>query len=786
MLLRGLTQQLRRHALIALAAIAVMGAAFLGLAAPFDQAMAGARFKLLSREPSDRVTVVEIDPRSLAAAPQWPWARSRFARAINNLHAAGATLVAFDVDFSAASSEDQDRSLAAAIDAAPAAVVLPTFVQRAGGYRNRPLQQLARNALIADVNVQIDPDGRVRRYQMGRTDDQGYMQSMGALLANAPYGDESGFSIDYGIRADHIARLSFEDVFNNRFDPRLVAGRSILIGSTASELGDEFATPIAPSMPGMYVHTLAFESIVQNRMLRSVAPFLSALLGLLALLLLWPKSGRRGQRIWLWHCCAVAGGLIVPLLLQALTPVSLDVGVIFLAQGLAFWRAVQCELDRRAEALVRQREASLMEAARQDSETALPNRRAMLEALSALGRDPDGAGIIALAVGVDQFTAMRGAIGHAKANDLMRSLAALLQARCDRAQVFHISTSILGVAALGGDAELAAMLHDLNADADLDLSVGDHQIAVPLRVGAALMHNPQATPEEVLERAVVALDYARTNKKRVLRYSDSFPDPKKFLALLADMSRGIERGEFHVMYQPKAHARDGDIVGAEALLRWAHPIDGPLPPHLFIGMAEETGAIDILTLWALKQVIEDQRRMRAAGVKMTISVNISGKTLGDTSFCEAAIALIRASKADICFEITETAVIGNPEAAVQSITAMRNAGIRISIDDYGAGLSSLSYLKRIAADELKIDRSLIEELLTTSRDRLIVKSTIDLAHALGMCVIAEGVESEATLALLASMGCDCVQGYLIGRPLPLDELIAGAAASGPETNAAHA
>jgi EAL domain-containing protein (putative c-di-GMP-specific phosphodiesterase class I) len=114
---------------------------------------------------------------------------------------------------------------------------------------------------------------------------------------------------------------------------------------------------------------------------------------------------------------------------------------------------------------------------------------------------------------------------------------------------------------------------------------------------------------------------------------------------------------------------------------------------------------------------------------------------------------------------------------------MRRAGVRISIDDYGAGLSSLSYLKRIAADELKIDRSLIEELLTTSRDRLIVKSTIDLAHALGMCVIAEGVESEATLALLASMGCDCVQGYLVGRPLALAGLIECATASRPALRA---
>jgi EAL domain-containing protein (putative c-di-GMP-specific phosphodiesterase class I) len=306
---------------------------------------------------------------------------------------------------------------------------------------------------------------------------------------------------------------------------------------------------------------------------------------------------------------------------------------------------------------------------------------------------------------------------------------------------------------------------------ETELSVGEHKLGVSLRVGAAVVTGKDVAPEQLIERAVVALDYARTNKKRMLLYNDSFPDPKKFLALLADMTRGIERGEFHIVYQPKAHAADGDIVGAEALMRWDHPIEGPLPPDLFITMAEETGAIDQLTLWTLRRVIEDQRYMRSLGLNQTLSVNLSGRTLSDAEFRETAIKLIRENKADLCLEITETAVITDPEAAVATIAAFRQAGIRVSIDDYGVGLSSLSYLKQIAADELKIDKSLISDLLTKSRDRLIVKSTIDLAHALGMCVIAEGVENDATRVLLASMACDCVQGYLIGHPMRLEKFV---------------
>lgn len=768
----GLATFARRHALIALAAVAVVSAALLGATAPFDHEFAATRFRVLGREPTHRLTVVEIDARSLAAAPQWPWPRSRFAQAIENLRAAGANLIGFDVDFSAASSGDQDRSLAAAINASPDSIVLPTFVQRGGRYRNHPLGLLSHDALIATVSVDLDSDGRVRSYRLGREQAGPYVQSMGALLANASYGSEASFLLDYGIRADHIDRISFDDVVNNHFDPRVIAGRSVLIGSTALELGDDFATPIAPSMSGVYAHALGFESIVQGRMLLSVSPFVAALMGLAVLLLLWPRTRQGRVPAWARHASVAAATLLTPFILQAITPLSLDVGIVFFAQALAAWRAVQCELDRRAQLLVQQREAGLRAAARHDPETSLPNRRAMVEDLADMMRDNSEAGFIALAIGVEQFTAMRGAIGHAKMNALIRSLAELVEAKCPDARVFHLSTSILGVAAIGDQAVFEVMMHDLHSELETELTVGEHKLGVSLRVGAALAKHKQATAEQLIERAVVALDYARTNKKRVLRYNESFPDPKKFLALLADMTRGIERGEFHIVYQPKARAGDGDVVGAEALMRWDHPVDGPLPPDLFISMAEETGAIDQLTLWTLRRVIEDQRQMRELGLDQTLSVNISGRTLGDAEFRDTAIAIIREHDADICLEITETAVILEPEAAVETVRAFREAGIRVSIDDYGAGLSSLSYLKRIAADELKIDKSLIADLLTTSRDRLIVKSTVDLAHGLGMSVVAEGVESDATRLLLASMGCDCVQGYLIGRPVPLNEFVA--------------
>lgn len=223
-------------------------------------------------------------------------------------------------------------------------------------------------------------------------------------------------------------------------------------------------------------------------------------------------------------------------------------------------------------------------------------------------------------------------------------------------------------------------------------------------------------------------------------------------------------------YQVKVAARQQRIMGAEALMRWRHPEHGEIAPDKFIPVAEETGAIDQLTRWALKQVIADQLYLRAQGIDLRIALNVSGRSLSDLAFSAHVAHEVRKSGALLCVEITETAVIADPLVAVSSIAVLKEAGVRVAIDDYGAGLSSLSYLKEIAADELKLDKSLIKDTAASARDRLIVKSTIDLAHGLGMMVVAEGVEDEATCALLAAAGCDCVQGYLFSQPAAVGEI----------------
>ncbi|WP_425505442.1 EAL domain-containing protein [Sphingomonas lacunae] len=230
-------------------------------------------------------------------------------------------------------------------------------------------------------------------------------------------------------------------------------------------------------------------------------------------------------------------------------------------------------------------------------------------------------------------------------------------------------------------------------------------------------------------------------------------------------------GEFRLDYQPKLHARRGVIDSVEALVRWDHPRLGMMLPDRFIEQCESSGTINQLTLWTIERAIEDQLEMRRQGISLRVFVNLSAQLLTEERTVAALCSLAMGPGVDIGIEVTESSVIADPEIAFANIRRLREAGLCIAIDDYGAGLSSLTYLKRIEADELKIDKSFVTSLGTSHRDPLIVRSTIDLAHALGMSVTAEGVETPAAHALLTVMGCDMMQGYLIGRPMAPQALI---------------
>lgn len=294
---------------------------------------------------------------------------------------------------------------------------------------------------------------------------------------------------------------------------------------------------------------------------------------------------------------------------------------------------------------------------------------------------------------------------------------------------------------------------------------------VEIAIGAAAARDAECDEVRLIEEAEHALADARSERRAIVRDVAQSGVAIDRITLARELPGAIRRDELFLQYQPKLHVRRQEVKSLEALIRWHHPERGLVLPGDFIPLAEQSRDIGPLTLWTIRKVIEDQRRLAAAGFELRVFVNIAGVLLTDTAFVRQACALVQSSGVSIGFEVTETSVIRDPQSAIAHLNVFANIGIVIAIDDYGAGLSSLAYLKQLPARELKIDKLFVTQLTSSNRDPLIVRSTIDLAHAMEMEVVAEGVETPAALALLSVMGCDMVQGFLISCPIGIDAII---------------
>jgi EAL domain-containing protein (putative c-di-GMP-specific phosphodiesterase class I) len=276
-----------------------------------------------------------------------------------------------------------------------------------------------------------------------------------------------------------------------------------------------------------------------------------------------------------------------------------------------------------------------------------------------------------------------------------------------------------------------------------------------------------------IERSVAAITMARAAGENCYRYQSIDPKARRQLSLMGELRRGMSRGEVKVAYQPKLDIQHGTIGHAEALSRWHHPQEGAIAPDFFIPLAESTGVVRELTEYVLSQALADCLRLQHAGKQLGVAVNVSAADIGRGDFVGEIRKFIAAANADpswLTLEVTESAILNSPKKAINALTALREMGIRLSVDDYGTGQSTLSYLKQLPVNELKIDKSFVTSMCHNPADRIMVRSTIDLGHELGMKVVAEGVEDARTLDALHSLGCDFAQGYLIGKAMEFEEL----------------
>lgn len=421
------------------------------------------------------------------------------------------------------------------------------------------------------------------------------------------------------------------------------------------------------------------------------------------------------------------------------------------------------------------RKRALAQALYHDADTQLPSRKALEESVTQMSAT--GQETYVLAIEVDRHEQLRSALGFATFATLGRAMAERLLETQEPGHVGVIAPGVFGVLLDAdvvddaGEDALEVLAEELRDCLLAPVHVGEIEVDVTVTIGAArLVPGDESTA--AFKHAVIAVKQARDERATFARFDPAkFGDPARNLTLMSRMSAATASGEVVLHYQPKLNLRTGKFESAEALMRWTDPERGYIPPDAYIPFAEETGYIRELTDWSLERALTDQLALSKAGFPMAIAVNISSALLIDADFAAKAAQIAAQSRHGLIFEVTETAIMADVERAIRTLELWNRGGVTVSIDDYGTGQSSLAYLKRLPARELKLDRAFITEVAKSQRDRLLVKSTVDLAHNLGLSMTAEGVEDEETLRVLKVMGCDSVQGFGLCKPKRLIDLV---------------
>jgi diguanylate cyclase (GGDEF)-like protein len=412
-----------------------------------------------------------------------------------------------------------------------------------------------------------------------------------------------------------------------------------------------------------------------------------------------------------------------------------------------------------------------------DALTGLPNRRRILAALDEAIKARAPGDVVAVAFfDVARLRDVNDSLGHAAGDKVLAEVARRLRAIAPPAAL---------VGRLGGD-KFALTVQSAGAEAAVELAervrtaLRDRMVLdsltfdVDAAAGLAVCPDHGSDAETLLQRADVACHSAKAARSSLLLFHAGLESKSiRRLGLAADLRRAIEGGQLDVYFQPKVGLADRRLVGVECLSRWEHPVHGSVAPEDFIAVAEHTGQLGRLTEFVLREGLRRARDWERQGRPLSVAVNLSPRTLLDVGFpakLRELLAWYEVAPELLTLEIPASGVVGDPDRSLPSLRRISEIGVRLCVDDFGTGASSLAHLRRLPVHEVKIDRTFVQGMATDSADLAIVRAIVDLSRNFALSVVAEGVESELTLSLLDELGCDVGQGFLFSRPLPYERL----------------
>jgi EAL domain-containing protein (putative c-di-GMP-specific phosphodiesterase class I)/CHASE2 domain-containing sensor protein len=706
------------------------------------------RNKLHPHKASGDIVLVAIDDDSLRAIGRWPWPRRHYAELITKLDEAGAKRTFLDIVFNGRSDPVDDAAMAAALEKA-GNVTLPVSTRSGitgvGEPDLRPPAIFNKNTELALINLSYNYQNSIWRLDYSRKALGQSLPSFAAKLANADPRTRGQFIPDYSIDPATVPVIAASDILTGRFDPKRVAGKDVIVGTASEGIGDMFFIPGRGKMAGAYVHVIGAETLKAGKTV--YFGWLGPLLAALAACWLAVRGSDRTRGGMIVGAAAVAV-LLAPIGLEAMrlyvdiTPALFALIIV----GVNFaWR--------------RWKTRGLV-----NTISGLPN-------LNALRANKAGRDQALIAARILNYAEIASALSPEQERQLVEQIISRLRVGAPDRTLYEGDAGIFAwfedsTVPFGGHVE--ALYSLFRNPARVDGQTIDLSISFGVEIGSG-----RSLANRFASALVASEEAAHDGLKWKLYDPEALEDVSWKLSILSQLDDAVDKGEVWVAYQPKFDLTQRRIVGAEALARWTHPEKGPIAATEFIAAAEQHDRIGKLTDYVMEHAIAGAVAVNRKQPGFNMAVNLSARLLTDKGLVlrlRAMLARHGLSPDQLTLELTETAELANSGMALDMLASLRALGVTIAIDDYGTGLSTLEYLKKVPASEIKIDQSFVKTMLDNRSDLVMVQSTITLAHSLGRKVVAEGVENQAVLDALIEMGCDVAQGYAIGRPMSIDSL----------------
>lgn len=721
-----------------------------GIGLPLEDAIVNGRTLLRSHPSDGRIVMVFQDERTLQELNYAEISRGDDARVLASLLQSGARQVYFDRTLSYMGEDRDNEAFLNVLKKYRGQIFLGALPSNEGGRGNYagtiPPAAYRANVSVVSLLALNHPFNLSLSLPFASDSPIGHIPGISARMAGVNGPADEVFRPDYSIDRTTIPTVSYVDVLKGRLDPRIVRGKEVIIAPAADIYHDIHPMPTQGYAPGAYFHAIGAET------LRGGVPIkLGWAPAFLVVLVLIITGVGRGRALDVYRF----SGLVVVLIAAPLALDGMHIGV-----------DIVPAIAMAAVAVFRMRHLDGIEVA---GET---NAGSGLPSVQALRKYEAVSSRILVALKIRNYSAIIGSFAGELEAQIAHEIVRRIRISDSQVVVYHEGGIFLWLSTIRSTFDLFENLEGLHRIVQNGIQVGGLDIDLSFNCGIDSEFDRPVSSR--VASAMQSAEEAVRNDELVYKYDSHKHEARWEISLLTQLDRAIDNGEVWVAYQPKLDVATNRVTGAEALVRWTHPERGPISPDKFIRIAEEFHRIERITRFVINDAVRAAVELRRQGLALAMSVNISAQLLRNPGLPSMILDILELHGLEpemLILEITETDRLDRSSRTFQMLQKLVQAGLRLSIDDFGTGNATIDYLRYLPATEVKIDKVFIQAMEANKEDLLLVQSIVEMAHSQDRTVVAEGVETLAALEILRGMNCDTIQGYYVCRPVPFRDLL---------------